>query len=131
MHFFKFCIFLFIMELNFAHLYVLPLLCEYILSYNIHCWHTILTYTHKHITWMKAYTNTHVPQLLPIFSNFLQGNFHLSDKLMLLKNRHQKSSNPKPKTSNDHNFWSIRRNPTFFGVLESSRQGAPFHTIHS
>jgi hypothetical protein len=27
--------------------------------------------------------------LLPIFSNFLQGNFHLSEKLMLLENRHQ------------------------------------------
>jgi hypothetical protein len=32
---------------------------------NIHHWHTILTYTHKHITWTRAYTNTHVPQLIP------------------------------------------------------------------
>jgi hypothetical protein len=37
--------------------------CEYISSYNIHRWHTILTYTHKHITWTRAYTNTCVPQL--------------------------------------------------------------------
>jgi hypothetical protein len=37
--------------------------CEYILSYNIHRWHTILTYTHKHITWTRAYANTCVPQL--------------------------------------------------------------------
>jgi hypothetical protein len=42
---------------------VWPLSCEYISSYNIHHWHTILTYTHKHITWTKAYTNTRVPQL--------------------------------------------------------------------
>ncbi len=37
--------------------------CEYISSYNVYHWHTILTYTHKHITWTRAYTNTRVPQL--------------------------------------------------------------------
>jgi hypothetical protein len=42
-----------------------------------------------------------------------------------------KSLNPKLATSNDHNFWSAWQNPTFFGALESSRQGAPFHTTHS
>ncbi len=39
--------------------------CKYISSYNIHRWHTILTYTHKHITWTRAYTNTCVSQLAP------------------------------------------------------------------
>jgi len=40
-------------------------------------------------------------------------------------------SNPKLATSNDHNFWLAQRNPTFFGALESSRQGTPFETTHS
>ncbi len=42
---------------------LVALSCEYISSYNIHRWHTIFIYTHKHITWMRAYTNTCVPQL--------------------------------------------------------------------
>jgi hypothetical protein len=65
--------------------------------------------------------------LLTIFNNFLQGNFHLTEKLTSLGNHRQKLSNPKPTTSNDHNFWSAQRNPMFFGALKSSCQGTPLH----
>jgi hypothetical protein len=67
-----FCIWLIIMVIyqnwvfeNLRTLIINPkkLSYEHILSYNIHRWHTILLYTHKHITFAKAYTNTRVPQL--------------------------------------------------------------------
>jgi hypothetical protein len=36
-----------------------------------------------------------------------------------------------PAISNDHNFWSARRNLMLFGALESFRWGAFFYSTHS
>jgi hypothetical protein len=69
---------------------------------------TKMNVTHKPLDENTIYLDQIVDRLssyiLLIFSNFLQGNFHLSEKLMSLENHHQKPSNPKLTTSNDHNF---------------------------
>ncbi len=76
------------------------------------------------VDWLSSYTPTNVQQLS-------SRKFSLIWEINVAGKPSLKLSNPKLATSNDHNFWSAQRNPTFFGALEISHQGAPFDTTHS
>jgi hypothetical protein len=76
------------------------------------------------IDWLSSYTPTNFQQLS-------SRKFSLIWEINVAGKPSLKLPNLKLATSNDHNFWSAQQNPTFFGALESSRQGAPFDTTHS
>jgi hypothetical protein len=76
------------------------------------------------VDWLSSYTPINFQQLS-------SRKFSLIWEINIAGKPSLKLSNPKLAFSNDHNFWSAQRNPTFFGVLERSRQGGPFDTTHS